>query len=85
MPCWRLFDEQDARYTRAKSLVLLALTLPSKRPRLSAGSAILARSGIFVGIDHFGASAPYKELYKAFGITAEKAAEAALAGLRKKD
>ena len=31
----------------------------------------------------FGASAPYKDLYKEFGITAEAAAEAALARLKK--
>jgi transketolase len=44
----------------------------------------LGAGGAFIGIDHFGASAPYKELYKAFGITAEAAANAALALLKKK-
>ncbi len=34
--------------------------------------------GIFVGMHRFGASAPYEELYREFGITAEAAAEAAL-------
>ena len=34
--------------------------------------------GAFIGMHGFGASAPYKDLYKHFGITAEAAAEAAL-------
>jgi transketolase len=40
--------------------------------------AIIGSDGGFVGMRDFGASAPYKELYKHFGITAEKVAEAAL-------
>ena len=34
--------------------------------------------GVFVGMSTFGASAPYKELYKHFGITPEGVADAAL-------
>ncbi|HXD12580.1 MAG TPA: transketolase [Xanthobacteraceae bacterium] len=45
--------------------------------------AIIGSSGTFIGMHGFGASAPYKELYQHFGITAEKVAEAALAHLRK--
>ncbi len=33
--------------------------------------------GGFVGMDSFGASAPYQDLYKRFGITAEGVVEAA--------
>jgi transketolase len=40
--------------------------------------AIIGSDGIFVGMHSFGASAPYKELYKHFGITAEAVAAAAL-------
>ena len=40
--------------------------------------AIIGSDGIFVGMTGFGASAPYKELYAQFGITAEKVAEAAM-------
>ncbi len=46
--------------------------------------AIIGSDGIFVGMNSFGVSAPYKELYKHFGITAEKVAEAALSKLGKK-
>jgi transketolase len=45
--------------------------------------AVIGADGTFVGMSTFGASAPYKELYKHFGITPEKVAEAALAKLGK--
>ena len=40
--------------------------------------AIIGSTGAFVGMTTFGASAPYKDLYRHFGITAEAVAEAAL-------
>jgi transketolase len=43
--------------------------------------AIVGSSGAFIGMTGFGASAPYKELYQEFGITAEKVAAAAIARL----
>jgi transketolase len=45
--------------------------------------AIIGSDGAFVGMTGFGASAPAKDLYRHFGITAEKVAEAALARLGK--
>ena len=45
--------------------------------------AIIGSDGAFIGMTGFGASAPYKDLYHHFGLTAEKVAEAALARLRK--
>ncbi|MDZ4366922.1 MAG: transketolase, partial [Afipia sp.] len=44
--------------------------------------AVIGSDGIFVGMDGFGASAPYKDLYRHFGITAETVAEAAQAALK---
>jgi transketolase len=43
--------------------------------------AIIGSDGAFVGMTGFGASAPFKELYKKFGITAEAVAGAALSKL----
>ncbi len=43
--------------------------------------AVIGSDGGFVGMTSFGASAPYKELYKHFGITAEAVAQAALSKL----
>ncbi|CAN5362156.1 transketolase [soil metagenome] len=44
--------------------------------------AIIGSDGIFVGMDGFGASAPYKELYRHFGISTEAVAEAAQGRLK---
>jgi len=44
---------------------------------------IIGSDGIFVGMSDFGASAPFKELYKHFGITPEAVAAAALKRLGK--
>jgi transketolase len=43
--------------------------------------AVIGSAGLFVGMTSFGASAPYKDLYRHFGLTAEKVAEAALNAL----
>jgi transketolase len=40
--------------------------------------AVIGRDGAFVGMHGFGASAPAKDLFKHFGITAEAAVNAAL-------
>jgi transketolase len=45
--------------------------------------AIIGSDGAFVGMDSFGASAPFKELYKKFGITGEAIVNAALRKLGK--
>jgi transketolase len=43
--------------------------------------AIIGSDGIFIGMDGFGASGPYKELYAHFGITPDAIVEAATARL----
>jgi transketolase len=42
---------------------------------------VIGTDGIFIGMTGFGASAPYKDLYRHFGITAEAIVAAARAGL----
>jgi len=44
--------------------------------------AIIGSEGVFVGMDGFGASAPYKDLYRHFGITPEAVAKAAEEALK---
>lgn len=43
--------------------------------------ALIGPEGLFVGMDGFGASAPYKDLYAHFGITAEAVAAKVIARL----
>jgi transketolase len=69
LPCWKLFEMQDESW---RTQVLG----PVLRVGIEAASGFgwerwLGPDGIFIGMTGFGASAPYEELYKAFGITAE--------------
>ena len=77
MPCWELFDEQSADYR--ESVLPPAVT---NRVACEAGIEMgwgkyLGSEGKFVGMDSFGASGPFEELYEKFGITADKVADAA--------
>jgi transketolase len=60
---------------RARVSVEAGITEPWK--------ALVGDAGESVGINHFGASAAEKTLYKEFGITAEAVAAAAKASLAK--
>jgi transketolase len=70
MPCTTLFDQQDADY---KNSVLPEGPL---KVSLEAASTFgwerhVGSKGITIGIDTFGASGPYKDLYKHFGLTSD--------------
>jgi transketolase len=82
MPSWELFDMQNESYR----LEILPDEIQT-RISLEAGSIqgwhkYLGANGRAIGIDHFGASAPFKTLFEKFGITAEKVVENALGLLK---
>jgi transketolase len=71
-PCLELFEKQHGNYR--KSVLGTA-------PRVAVEAGVrfgwdrwIGEDGGFVGMDSFGASAPYQELYKKFGITAQAVA-----------
>ncbi len=72
MPCIEFFNSQDKNYRES--------VIPSscrKRITIEAGStfgwkAFAGDEGLCIGLDHFGASAPYKVLADKFGFTPEK-------------
>jgi len=75
MPSWELFARQPVAYRDA---------VLGGAPRVAVEAAVgfgwdrwLGDRGVFVGMESFGASAPAGELYKHFGITAGRVAEAA--------
>ncbi len=81
MPCWELFDAQDAAYR--------ATVLGPNTVRIAVEAALgfgweryLGEDGAFVGMTGFGASAPAKELFQHFRITPEAVAETATARLK---
>jgi len=74
-PCLEVFDAQDKAYKDA--------VLGTGLPRVAIEAAIgfgwdryLGAKGRFIGMNGFGASGPYEELYQHFGITADAAAGA---------
>ena len=77
MPSFELFEKQDAEYRES--------VLPghiNKRIAVEAGirqgwDRYIGTDGIFIGMDSFGASAPFEDLYHHFGLTADKIIEAA--------
>ena len=83
MPSWQLFDKQPETYRDQ--------VLPPEintRVAVEAGATqgwhrYLGNKAAVIGIDHFGASAPYKILYEKFGITADRVMEKALSLLNK--
>ena len=77
VPCFELFDEQPAEYR--ESVLPTAVTA---RVAVEAGirqgwENYLGSQGKFVGMDSFGASAPFDQLYEHFGITAAATVAAA--------
>jgi transketolase len=77
MPCVEWFDEQDAGYRES-------VLPPSVRARVAVEAGIAqpwyrftGDAGEIVSIEHYGASADYKTLYREFGFTPEKVADAA--------
>jgi transketolase len=76
VPCFELFFEQPEAVRRAV-IGNARVNIGVEAAVRQGWDAIIGSDGIFVGMDSFGASAPYKELYKRFGITAEAVADAA--------
>ena len=79
VPSFELFMEQDEAYRRA--MVGDARVKIGVEAAIRQGWDAIIGDGPFVGMTGFGASAPYKDLYKHFGITAEAVAQAALTKL----
>ena len=73
MPCWELFEEQDDDYQDS-------VLPPAVETRLAVEAGVTLGweryASAIIGIDHFGASAPYQRIFAEFGITAEAIAAA---------
>jgi transketolase len=82
VPCFELLRARPAAERRA--IVGTAKVNVAVEAAVRQGwDEIIGSDGAFVGMTTFGASAPYKDLYKHFGITPEKVAAAVLSELGK--
>jgi transketolase len=75
MPSTSVFDRQGREYRDS--------VLPVEMPKVAVEAGVtdywrkyVGTAGAVIGIDRFGESAPAGELFKHFGFTAEKVAEA---------
>jgi transketolase len=69
LPCWELFAQQDAAY---RAVVLgSALRIGVEAADGFGWERWLGVDGTFIGMDGFGASGNFEDLYKHFGITPE--------------
>ncbi|WP_425342124.1 transketolase [Jiella mangrovi] len=75
MPCWELFEEQDAAYR--KSVLGSAPRIAIEAAARLGWDRWIGEDGRFIGMTTFGASAPAPEVYEKFGITADAVVEAA--------
>jgi len=76
LPCWELFDAEDVAYR--KSVLGAAPRVAVEAASPFGWERYVGETGAIVGMTGFGASAPAEDLFRHFGLTAEKVAEAAL-------
>lgn len=79
LPSWELFAQQPAAYRQQ--------VLPPDLPKVAIEAGVTLgwerwvgndpRKGAVIGIDRFGASAPYQRIYQEFGLTVDKVVEQA--------
>jgi transketolase len=81
VPCFELFLSQPAE-KRHPVIGGAEVNVAVEAGIRQGWDAIIGSDGVFVGMSSFGASAPYKDLYRHFGITPEAIAAAALAKFR---
>ncbi|MFO0408067.1 MAG: transketolase [Labrys sp. (in: a-proteobacteria)] len=77
VPSFELFAEQPDAYRR-DVIGSAPIRIGVEAAIRQGWDAIIGSDGLFIGMKSFGASGPYEQLYKHFGITAEAIAEAAL-------
>ena len=70
VPCQEIFDLQSKIY-KQKILGETKFKVSIEAASTGCWKKYVGTEGLTFGIDEFGKSAPYKEIYKHFGLTAE--------------
>ena len=78
MPSWELFDAQPASYREAVLPPQVTARLAIEAGVTQGWAKYVGLAGDVMGLDRFGASAPYKVLMEKFGFTAEAVVERVL-------
>jgi transketolase len=69
VPCQNIFDMQSSSY-KQKILNETKIKISIEAASTDCWKKYVGNNGFTFGIDEFGKSAPYKEIYKHFGLTA---------------
>jgi transketolase len=78
MPSWELFRQQDETYKQKVLPKEVTVRISIEAATTFGWSEWVGPEGIAIGLDHFGASAPYQEIYEKFGLTAERMVDEAV-------
>ncbi|HEV2079906.1 MAG TPA: transketolase [Allosphingosinicella sp.] len=81
MPCWSLFDAQDEEY-RCDLLPEGVLRVSIEAGTTLGWERYVGPTGLTIGLNRFGASAPAEDLFERFGFTADKIAPQIVAALK---
>ncbi len=81
MPCCEIFDAQDEAYKESVLPKNIAARIAIEAASDQTWYKYVGSTGKIIGIKGYGASAPYQEIYKEFGLTAEAVAEVAEKGV----
>ncbi len=84
LPSFELFDEQPAAYRDSVLPPQVTARVAVEAGIRQCWDKYLGTSGAFVGLDTYGASAPFKEIYKHRGLTSEAVVAKARELCRKK-
>ena len=71
MPCFEWFAQQPEQYRQSVLPKDVKARVSIEAGLTSSWREVVGDKGISIGINHYGASADYKTLYKEFGITSE--------------
>ena len=82
MPSWELFDAQPREYRDSVLPPGIAARVSVEAGRTLGWERYVGTTGVSIGVDTFGASAPYQRIYREYGLTAARVAEAAASLVR---
>ena len=71
MPCMELFDKQPEDF-RNDIIEENSLVVTLEAGSVMSWQKYIKNKGMNIGIDQFGESAPYKDVYNHFGLSEEK-------------
>ena len=72
MPCWEIFEKQSDEYKTSLIPDRGAMKISMEAGIIDGWEKYIGPNGLSIGINHFGASAPGKNLAEEFGFTAEQ-------------